>query len=399
MTRKRRATTAAGLAAAALLATACGSTPAGGASHAVPAARLPLATSAGGPNLPGWAAVEMGGSAAAHENFWELFTRPVGSAQWKLATPPGVASNGGLIFAAAGSGLVTGFGPSQDLRFSPLAAITSPTSPWSENSAPVDPGLASAPYALAAGPGGKLLALAGTSQVLQLANAGATWRPLASLREIASTAPGRACGLTALTAVAFDASGLPLAAGTCARGGRTGIFRLASGGWQAAGPAALCSPDTAFQLCLSPAKPPAGPVTVLGMSTIAGRTTALLAAGTGRSAEVAAAWSGAGGAWTVSAPVRTGGGQPRSLSIWAGGGAAIVLAGGHGDEIAGPGARWRALPQLPARTATLALGPDGQLEALAAAATSLTVSQLTPAGTAWTPVQEVKVTIPYGSSS
>jgi hypothetical protein len=385
---KRPATAAAGLAAVARLAAACGSTPAAGASHAVPAARLPLATSAGGPNLPGWAAVEMGGSAAAHENFWELFSRPAGSAQWKLATPPGVASNGGLIFAAAGSGLVTGFGPSQDLTFSPLAAIASPTGTWSQNSAPVVPGLAGAPDALAAGPDGKLLALAGAGQVLQRASTGASWRPLASLHAIASTGAGRACGLTALTAVAYDPSGSPLAAGTCARAGQTGIFRLAQGGWQAAGPAATGA-----------APFDAGPVTVLGLSTIAGRTTAVLATGTGRSAEVAVGWSGATGGWTVSAPVRTGGGQPRSLSIWAGGGAAIVLAGAHGDEIAGPGARWRALPQLPARTATLALGPDGQLEALAAGATTLTVSQLTSAGTAWTQLQEVKVTIPYGSSS
>jgi hypothetical protein len=75
-----------------------------------------------------------------------------------------------------------------------------------------------------------------------------------------------------------------------------------------------------------------------------------------------------------------------------------VLAGGRGDEITGPGGRWRALPPLPARTATLALGPAGQLEALAADAATLTVSQLTAAGTGWSRLQQVNVTIPYGSS-
>jgi hypothetical protein len=76
-----------------------------------------------------------------------------------------------------------------------------------------------------------------------------------------------------------------------------------------------------------------------------------------------------------------------------------VLAGNRAESIAGPGASWRALPTLPARTATLALGPSGQLEALVADSDSFTVWQAAANGTTWSQVQQVKVTIPYGSSS
>ena len=100
-----------------------------GAAHVAPQAASPappaapsLATSqayAGGT----WAVVVMGGSSAAHNDFWELFTRPANAAKWALATPLGVADNGGLAVANVGAGsLVTAFRPSQDLTFSPLSA-------------------------------------------------------------------------------------------------------------------------------------------------------------------------------------------------------------------------------------------------------------------------------------
>jgi len=70
-----------------------------------------------------WAAVAMGGSAASHSNFWQLFTRPAATTTWRLVTPPDMASNGGLVLAAPGTGhVVAGFRPSQDLAYSPLAA-------------------------------------------------------------------------------------------------------------------------------------------------------------------------------------------------------------------------------------------------------------------------------------
>jgi hypothetical protein len=389
--RRRLAGGTAALATAAVLAAACGST---GAGHAASGARagpatasLPLATSLAGPGQPGWAVVPMGGPASRHDNFWELFVRPAGSTRWQLVTPPGVASNGGLMISGSGAGLLAGFGPSQDLTFSPLAATAGPASTWSQGSALVSPGLAGVPDALATGPAGQLLALTRTGEVLLGTHDGATWTRLATLRSVAGSAAARGCGLTALTAVAFSPAGAPLVAGTCARQASVGIFTAERGGTVQIAVPAL------------PAGMAAGRVTVLGLTTQAGRTTALIEAGTGKTATVLAAWWAAGArGWTVSAPIPAGGGAPLSVSLWAGGSVALVLAGGQAETIASPGAGWRLRPALPARTATLALGPDGQLDALATDGGIMSVWQLSAAGAAWNRLQQIKVTIPYGSS-
>ena len=92
----------------------------------------------------------MGGSAAQENNFWQMFYRQAST--WRLATPAGVADNGGLVVAGTPAGpLLTGFLPSQDLTFSPLATSTNSGASWSA-AGPVDPGLADVPDALAAGP-------------------------------------------------------------------------------------------------------------------------------------------------------------------------------------------------------------------------------------------------------
>ena len=380
---RHRLIAGAALAASALLVAACGSTAVSPSAGDAPTAGIPLATSEGGTGLPGWAVVEMGTSSRDYNNFWELFVRPAGSGHWKLATPLGVASNGGLAITSTGLGLVAGFQPSQDLRFSPLATATSSAADWSQASAPVSPGLASVPDALAAGPAGEVLALTKTGEVLLGTHDGGTWSRLTTLRSIASSAAGRACRLTALTAVAFTAAGTVLAGGTCARSGTSGIFMLGQG-----------SP-TAIVLPL-----PAGPVTVLGLAReAAGRTMALLMLGTGRATTVVAAWLTNTGAGTVSPTVATAGRAPRSVAMWSNGSAGLVLANGRAESIAGPGAGWHVLPQLPRNSATLAVGPSGQIEALTAAGNSFGVWQLAASGDEWTQVQHVNVTVPYGSSS
>ncbi len=381
---RRRIATAAVLAFTAALAAACGSAGASTAGGGAPTASIPLATSEGGAGLPSWAVVEMGGSAATYNNFWELFVRPAGSAQWKLATPLGVASNGGLAISSTGPGLVAGFQASQDLTFSPLATAASSAAAWSQASAPVSPGLASVPDALAAGPAGQVLALTRTGEVLLGAHGATTWTRLTTLRSIAGSAAGRACGLTALTAVAFTPAGTPLVGGACTHTGSAGIFALQSG-----------SPTAAARL------PSGGPVTVMGLAReAAGRTMALLERGTGRAATIVAAWlaTTTPASGTVSAAVPAGGGVPRSLAMWSNGSAGLVLADGHAETIAGPGASWHALPTLPAKAATLALGPAGELEALTASGGSFEAWPLAASGTAWGKPQRVNVDIPYGSS-
>jgi hypothetical protein len=340
-----------------------------------------------------WAVVEMGGSAARHDNFWELLVRPAGSPEWKLATPAGVASNGGIVVTAGGPGsLLTGFRPSQDLTFSPLAATTDAGKDWSQHSV-LDAGLADLPGALASGPGGRLLAITDTGEIETGTAGGASWSRLTTERALASTTAGRACDITRLTAAAWTPAGQPLLAGDCASAGTAAIFVLRAGTWQAAGPSL-----------------PAGlrrePVSVIGLTTAGSRLTAILAAGTGGSTEVLAAWSSDNGStWTISPPLRTGPATagPPSVSFGADGSASLMLPASHavsgGAVIGWRAAAWQALPRLPAGTATLAATATGQPEALAVHGGTLTAWQLGTSGSRpWTLLQTVQVTIPYGSS-
>src|SRR6202034_3958637 len=47
--------------------------------------------------------IAMGHLQDPSNTFWEVFLKPAGTASWVLHTPPGVASNGGLVLAASPS--------------------------------------------------------------------------------------------------------------------------------------------------------------------------------------------------------------------------------------------------------------------------------------------------------
>lgn len=92
------------LALSVLLAVGCGSAPdrtAAGA-RATLAVRPALATSTVGAAGSSWAVVEMGGSAAQSENFWQLFTCQDATASWKLATPRASPTTAASSWPAAG---------------------------------------------------------------------------------------------------------------------------------------------------------------------------------------------------------------------------------------------------------------------------------------------------------
>jgi hypothetical protein len=387
MIAPRRAAGAA-LASAVLLLAGCGSTPAAGPEPAAPPAPAPLASAFAGSSGSGWAIVEMGGSAAQHDNFWELFVRPAGSSRWRLATPPGVADNGGLEVTGTGGGsLVTGFRPSQDLTFSPLAVSSDGGATWSP-SGPLSPGLADAPDALTAGPGGRLIALTGNGGAELGTGLGTAWTRLSTARSLAATPAGRACGLTGLTAAAFGTSGAPMLAASCDRPGVAGIFSDSGGTWHAAGPAVpagLASEDIDVLTLTSDGAVPGA------------HLAALLRAGSGAGATLTAAWSADGGSrWTLSAPLRMAGSQLVSAAVGPGGSFGIVLNASRGAILTGPGASWRAVPALPRETATLALGPSGQADAIAAHLGTFSDWRLAASG--WTLAQTINVTIPYGTS-
>ena len=387
---------------------ACGSsrppaaTAAGAGRGATGVAGPALSTSLGGSDGTSWAVVDMGVAASTVDSFWELFVRPAGSSQWRLATPAGVASNGGLVMTQGAAGtLVTGFRPSQKLTFSPLASSADAGAQWSPQ-APLNPGLADVPGALAGNSAGRLLALTQNGDVESAASAGATWTRLTSLTALAAGTAGRACGLTSLTAVAWTPAGTPMVAGDCSRPGMTGIFTLSGGAWHAAAPvltgaAARDATD------------------VVGLTTTAGRTTALLTAGHDAAASVVAAWSSDGGnTWTQSAvlpsPALASGGQP-SVSFSADGSAGLIVtpAAGHATAtqvatIGWQARSWDALPPLSAapgttrnsRVATLTAAATGAPQALEVDRGTMTVWQLGSGG--WTLAQTIRVPVPYGSS-
>jgi hypothetical protein len=398
----------AGLAALALLTAACGSGGTAPSQAAAPpaAARPSMLTSLSADDGAAWAVLEVGGSRAEHNNFWQLLIRPSASAAWRLATPPGVADNGGLVAAGPGGtgsttgpgsngngsgaapGLVAGFVPSQDLTFSPLASSRDGGGHWSPGLLPA--GLAAAASALAAGPDGRLLALTGAGAQMS-GQDGTGWSPLVSTKALAASPAGRSCGLTGLTGVAFGSAGAPLLAGSCRHPGVTGIFFRSGGQWRLAG-----------------LKPPAGfagrPVTVVQLTmTAPGKLTALLAAGTGTARDLAAAWLGAGQPWTTSAPLPLGGRKLVSTAAGSGGSAGVILAGGRAAVIRPAGsatatAAWTFLPALPAAAADLVLGPGHQVSVLAAGRTTVTAWLLSTTGARWSAGQKLTIPVPFGSS-
>ena len=381
----RRARPVALLLAATMLGAGCGSAACPAAAPPGPAAPPSLATSLATATGT-WAVTVMGGPAASHNNFWQLFVRPAGTTTWRLATPPGVASNGGLVITGLGAGsVVAGFRPSQDLSYSPLATTRDNGTAWTPSL--LDAALADVPGALAAAPGGgRLLALLANGAAELAGPAGTTWQKLATRQALAASAAGTRCAPGRLTAAAFSPAGAPMLAASCARPGTAGIFAYTSGTWHAAGPAL-------------PATYARQNVTVLRLTTAAGTTTTLLAAGTGPATRLLAAWSTDGGAhWALSPPLPLHGTTLTSASSGPDPAMAIVLSTGHAQTIAGPAAPWQPLPALPSETATLAPGPAGGWDALAVHSTRLAIWRLAARASAWAPAQTINVPIQFGSS-
>jgi hypothetical protein len=344
------------------------------------AASAPLATSMTVTGVGTWAIVAMGGSTADENNFWELFTRPAGSTQWELVTPPGVADNGGLVATGGSGSLTVAVRPSQGLTFSPLASTSNDGKTWGTGL--LDAAVAAVPDALAA-VGGHTLALVDNGTIEQANASGADWTRLATSDAIAASPAGRQCQVTGLTAVAYTPSGSPLAAASCGRPGTVGIFaHTAAGTWQAAGPAVSGGNS----------------VRVLRLTGTTAGDTALLASGTGSAASLFAAWTADGARWTTSSALPTGSSQVLASGTGPGSTAWVLLTGGRAAIIASPGTAWRQLPAPPAGTAALAAVSGTTIDALAVSGASLTIYQLTPDGN-WTKTQSAKVPLQYGSSS
>lgn len=370
-----------------VLAAGCGTaaSPAPQVPSHVAAGTMPLAsslTTADGT----WAVVVMGNQSTQDDSFWQLLTLPSGGTQWSLATPPGVADNGGLIVtgdAAGTSALRVAFRPSQDLTFSPLASTTDGGRTWATGL--LDAGIAAVPDALAER-GGTMLALLSDGAIDTSDTSGARWNNLAGAGAIATSAAGQRCQITDVTAVSLTPAGTPLAGAACSKAGSAGIFAYNHGSWQATGPA------VGGQFAGQDAR-------VLRLTATSEGNSALIMTGTGHRARLFAAWTSDGSRWTVSPPLPADAGQVPAAGTGAGGLVWVMPGAGHAAVISEAGGPWHALPALPAGTATLASVPGGAIDALTVDGESLTIFRLASPAGSWARTQVIKVPLQLGSSS
>jgi hypothetical protein len=379
----------------AALCSSCGAKPVGATTTTTtPEVRASLATSvetAAGT----WAAVPMGHLDQPLNTFWQLFFRPRGSAPWSdRASSLAVATNGGLILATQnGSSLAVGVLPANRLNFSPLL-VTASTRTWSTGDpiSSLDP----QPDALAIDGGGRALALVGAGGATRVLASPASlrnWQTLATERDLADSAAGRACGLVAVTAVGYAAT-RPLIGASCSRADVVGIFAHQGDTWRLAGSRL---PPLAHK----------GRVDVLGLQPIVGGLCALISvtvrAVDGGTSTIAACMSDSSMRWMLSralpitqpdSTISFGPAGPLGVSV-------LVSSSGHPTRLAllrRPGEAWSFLPTPPAGTAAVTVGQHGGVDALAENNTTFTDWRFDGASHSWTRAQVMTVAIQFGSS-
>jgi hypothetical protein len=354
-----------------------------------PSVATPLATSLE-EGSGSWVAVAMGHLNQPLNTFWQLFFRPSASSRWSdVVAGTAVATNGGLVLAALGSGsLLLGVLPSHLLRFSPLLFSADGGRTYTPELVLME-GLAERPDALSASAGGHELALVGSgtgTQVLQTAPGLTGWHVLASESQLASSAGGHSCGLASITAVSFDAS-QPVLGAACEVQNAVGIFVERNGAWQLAGP----------NLPSSLAR---GQVEVLGLRRSGRGLSALFAVSQGSRTSIVGAWTSAGLThWTISSVLRFGDLKVESFGPSSGPGWFVLTtdpSGAKSLEVLGSTASWVRLPTPPAQSATAAFGPGPNVDVLGVNGGLMTDWRL--ASSRWAKTQVIDVPIPYGSS-
>jgi hypothetical protein len=360
---------------------------------------VPSAAGASGGALPNavstasgtWAVVPMGQLAEPSNSFWQLLVARQGSPGWSVATPPGVADNGGLVLGAGQDSVLVGFLPSGRLQFSPLALSHDGGATWHPSYLPG--ALADVPDALAfePGPSGGALAVLRAQHVVASGATLSSWASKTSQAQLRRSSP--ACRAGAITAVAFSPSGSTVVGARCTRPGVVGIFTQVGSSWLAARTAS----SQPF---------PGGAMTVLRLETLGQTTVALAQVVGGRQRALVALWNGADG-WSSSAPLALGSGASvRASAIGANGSLAVLVAGRGGLEAheISPGSTWVPLPTPPTGTQALATAPNavasfaGGYDALSVHGAVLRVFALTPARTRWIVAQTLRVPLAYGSS-
>ena len=381
------------------------SAPADGVPPAPAPPAIPLTSSVSSPSVT-WAALAMGNLHDPVNTFWQLVTLSGGS-HWTVTTPPGVASNGGLVVSPGeGSSAVAGFLPSQDLTISPLAATSDGGTDWSTGV--LLSGLAAVPDALVSPGGGPAIALVrGAGGTVVTSGGGlVSWQRLVTTHSLTDQPSTSSCGVTKITAVAtgsFDspagvgsgASSVPRPTGTnamvgatCARGRRPGLFVSTGGHWVQVGPTLPVGT--------------ANPVQVVRLSGTSTGVAALVSTGSGSHASLYALWSSAGSrTWTTSPGLVLSGRAVDAAGTTPSGGFVVSAArAGRRQsvwEVQPTTGGWESLGVTPAGTSSVVATPTGGYDALVVHSSVLDVFAL--AGGLWQHSQTLRVPIQYGSSS
>jgi hypothetical protein len=360
-----------------------------------PVPPIPLSSSSAPPAAT-WATLAMGHLDDPLNTFWQLFDLSSGSNRWVLATPPGVASNGGLVASIAPSGSVlAGFEPTQDLLFSPLARSTDQGATWAPS---VLPGaLAPVPDSLVASSDGQELALlrGGRGRVVDSDTGMLSWKTVASERTLAADPSTSACGIEQFTAIGLGvadiaggtgAAGTPVIGAACAHANHSGIFEQVGDDWVPVGPALPGAP--------------VGQTEVIRILSTPNGAAVLVRAGTGSTTTLFAMWSTDGlKRWTISAGLPLAGGILTSTGTTTSGFVVAVTGADarRSASVVSPVATgWDHLVAPPAGTSTVVATPDGSFDALIASQSTLDVYTLGRGG--WSRTQVLSVPIQYGSS-
>lgn len=354
---------------------------------AVPAAATSVVAGGGS-----WATVAMGHLGDPVNTFWQLLHSPDGTSRWTdRVAVTAVATNGGIVVATAGSDVAAAVVPSQALRFSPVVVSTDGGQHWATGL--IGAGIAPGAGSLALGPGGRAVALTGPAsdpQVQVSSGPLAAWRTVATLRSLAATPAGRACGLARIETVSYGAPGIEVG-GACRHPGVVGLFRYSpSAGWTADGPR-------------MPASARSGTTEVVSEEVTGPQSSiSVVVSGSGGDS-VVPAWRSAAGGWSTGAPLPLAG-HARLDAVVAGPGSRLWVLSADGpalglDTTAGPGAAWTRYPDPPAGTATVSPGPGGAVTALAVDAATLTTWTATSPAAGWHRGQVLPVPIEYGSSA
>jgi hypothetical protein len=334
--------------------------------------------------------------------FWELFVRSVPSSadstsgNWQLRTPPGVASNGGLVIGLSSDGALTaGFVPSVNLTFSPLAQSATGGLTWAAGQLPT--GLAVVPSGVAS--------TGGTSLALGAAQGGSVFMSTGNLSHWTRVVTGRslahstkACSLTSITAVALGVDDEPVLGLSCARGQLVGIATevnagTASPSWRLVGPDLASTQHGATAVV----RLQEGSLGLIGLATTtksAGATA--LSAFWGDSA--ATGWEASRpltlqAGWTIMATAIASSTEGQRVAV-------LLRSGSRRQiwEVDQASKTWSELPTPPSDTEAVA-SPGRETDAFVVDGARLTIWTLSPEATTWNKAEGVVVPLQYGSSS